>query len=121
MIMKIFIALTGFLFLYVITSFGQIINLNPDPNGEPWPASLNDISITSGYCENPPVFQPTPGSLNKPLPVAVHNENSIWWPFIIHQGPYNSCVQVAEIFYTYTYEINRKRNLCVEMNLWMNI
>jgi hypothetical protein len=64
----------------------QIINMNPDPDGEPWLASLNDISITSGYCENPPVFQPTPGSLNKPLPVAVHNESYIWSPYIIHQN-----------------------------------
>lgn len=108
--MKNFIVLIVFLFDLLLCS-GQTINLNPDPNGEPWPVSTEEITVTSGNCQNPLVFQPTPASLNKPLPVAVHNEESIWWPFIINQNPYNSCVQVAEIFYTFTYEINRKRNL----------
>ncbi len=109
--MKKVIALTGFMFFSLYIGFGQIINLNPDPNGELWAASAVDIIVTTGNCENPPVFQPTQASLNKPLPVAVHNENRIWWPYIINQGQFNSCVQVAEIFYTFTYEINRKRNL----------
>lgn len=71
--MKRLIAFTGFVFSLLICS-GQTVNLNPDPNREPWIASTVDITVTSGNCQNPLVFQPTPASLNKPLPVAVHNE-----------------------------------------------
>ncbi len=78
--MKKVIAFTGFMFFNLYIGFGQIINLNPDPNGELWAASAVDINVTTGNCQNPPVFQPTQASLNKPLPVAVHNENHIWWP-----------------------------------------
>ena len=100
-----------FLFLLsVVFSKGQTMNLNPDPNGEPWTVSTVEFGISSGSCE-PQVFTPNQASLNKPLPASVHNESHIWWPFIINQGAFNSCNQVAEIFYTFTYEINRSRNL----------
>lgn len=68
------------------------------------------FGISTNICE-PTEFTPTEISLNTELPERVINDEHIWWPVIINQGTYNSCVQCAEIAYTFTYEINRKRNL----------
>lgn len=93
-----------------IISTAQTRNCNPDPNGPPWTLSTIEFP-TSVNCDSLTIFYPDVTSLNTPLPESVHNENYIWWPFIINQGHFNSCGQVAEISYTFTYEINRKRNL----------
>ena len=86
----------------------QTRNCNPDPSGKPWTVSTVDIGVDD-FCTRTE-FIPTDISLQTPLAESVHNEDEIWWPFIINQYAYNSCTQVAEVFYTYTYEVNRKLN-----------
>ena len=95
---------------YFSVSHSQTVNINPDPNGPPWTVSTVPFGTSTGICA-PIEFIPNENSLNTDLPERVINDSRIWWPFIINQGIYNSCVQCAEIAYTYTYEVNRKRNL----------
>lgn len=50
--------------------------------------------------------------LSSELPESVDNSQKIFMPPVYDQGIIaQSCVQVAEIWYTFTYEINRARNL----------
>lgn len=86
----------------------QIINMNPDPLGEPW-WSGGAVAPPPGTLSDAIEFFPTPASLALPLPSSAYNHNHVWFPYIYWQYG-QSCIQVAEIFYTFTYEINRKFN-----------
>lgn len=87
----------------------QLVNVNPDPNGDPW--IVNDASLPSQEA----LAKVTPISLSAislitPLDIAVDNSQLDYFPAIFDQGLSGACVQVAEIGYTFTYEINRSRN-----------
>ena len=90
----------------------QIININPDPNGEPWIVGgvpdvdqtvINKINSIPSLTLNPNVYQLT-------LPDSADNSKEIFMRPIKGQT-LGSCSQEAGVAYTYTYEINYLRNL----------
>ena len=90
----------------------QIVNLNPDPNGDPWIAGGVKQFSSSEIAEMDaiPVLQLSVESANRTLPEAVDNSTLQYWPGIkLQEGA--SCAQFAGIYYTFTYEINRLRGL----------
>lgn len=108
--MKTITRLLGLLALCTtVNAHAQIINMNPDPEGKPW---------LSGDAVTPPPeawndaleFIPSAASLASQLPSSVYNDQNIWFPYIFDQEDNACCVHVAELFYTFTYELNRKRN-----------
>ncbi len=91
--------------------YAQIVNVNPDPNGDPW--------IAGDALPMPPVIeaelhimQLTPQSAATPLPAVVKNNELMYMPPVFNQGNTGSCVQAAEVWYCFAYEINRLRELC---------
>ncbi|MDY0104118.1 MAG: hypothetical protein RBS07_14375 [Lentimicrobium sp.] len=88
----------------------QIINMNPDPNDSPW-LSGGAVAPAPGSDNDTVEFIPSPASLATQLPSFAYNDAHVWFPYIFHQGNNACCVHVAEIFYTYAYEVNRKRGL----------
>jgi hypothetical protein len=100
--------LTSFicLLLIILQAKSQVYNMNSDPNGTPW--LTNDALLPgSEFVQSMQEFVPTAGSMALDLPSFVYNEALPYFSHIIYQ-PGASCVQVAEIWYTFDYEINRK-------------
>jgi hypothetical protein len=111
---------TLLLMLWLFTSIAlpvnaQIINANPDPNGEPW--------IVGGY-EITPEVQAMYDSLSKltltdkalsiSLPYKWDNSDGSTNPYfrtIFSQGSDGSCAQASGVGYIFTYMINRERGL----------
>ena len=106
--LKIFI-----LFILSINSNAQngsgLINVNPDPNGDPW--------IVGGYKE-PSIEElnsikeliiPCETIKRADLPYRINNSNNPYFPPIVLQEG-GSCGQVSGIAYTFTYEINFRRD-----------
>jgi hypothetical protein len=94
------------LILTTIKAQSQAYNMNPDPNGTLW--WTNDaLSPDPQLLQNMQEFVPTTGSLALTLPVSVYNDTQPYFSHIVNQYG-ASCVQVAEIWYTFDYEINRK-------------
>lgn len=101
-----------FLLCFIAMAFqanAQMINVNPDPNGEPW-WSGGAVAPEPGAWSDATELAPTPESYALTLPAYVYNNDLPYFPGIYLQKG-QSCVQVAEIWYAFTYEINRKRNL----------
>ena len=98
---------------FVIQTKAQIENMNPDPEGDPWitggvkEPSSQDLSEINAI----PRLQLTTASENTTLPSTVDNSTLDYWPGIDNQGYFPSCAQFAGIYYTFTYEINRVRNI----------
>ena len=92
--------------LIIINSESQVINVNPDPNGEPW-----TIGPGNSLGESSPLTINPDASLD--LPPSVDNSTEIFFYQIFNQSPvggnYNSCAQASGVTYTFTYEINRLR------------
>ncbi len=110
---KFFILLT----LWLLTSLAikvsaQLINLNPDPNGEPWWAGgLPEITPEiQAELDAIPELILTPKSQQMTLPSVVDNSEKIWFRPIFSQDG-GSCGQASGVAYLFTYEINRVRNL----------
>jgi len=109
--MKIFNCILPILaFVLVTTANAQLNNMNPDPNGPVWitgdMAPYQPASIDWDFVE----LTPDANSQLSPLPLSVDNSQKTWFPYIYNQGPSGSCVHVSEVFYTFTYELNRKYN-----------
>ena len=90
----------------------ELINCNPDPNGEPW--------IAGGLVVTPeieaklaaiPILRISPESEATTLPSKVDNSIRSWFRPIFNQGPDGCCGQAAGVGYAFTYEVNRLRNL----------
>ncbi len=90
----------------------QLINMNPDPDGEPWWAGgLPEITPEiQAELDAIPSLTLTSKSLSTPLPAVVDNSQQIWFRPIFNQDG-GSCGQASGIGYLFTYEINRIRNL----------
>lgn len=91
----------------------QLVNCNPDPNGEPWitgglPAITPEI-LTKMEAISP--LELTPQSRLTVLPTKVDNSQKPWFRPVFNQGMDGCCGQAAGIGYALTYEINRIRNL----------
>lgn len=98
-------ALFTILLLFIANSFGQVINVNPDPNGEPW--------IVGGWREPTPQeiakipdLQITPVKSAKDLPSSLDNSTLEYFRPVFNQTD-GCCAQASGIAYNFTYEINR--------------
>jgi hypothetical protein len=87
----------------------QLINMNPDPNGEPWWSGDGILPSPEELALIPELIM-TPEALATLLPYKVYNNELMYFPPIFLQEGY-SCVHAAEIGYNFTYEINRFRNV----------
>ena len=107
------------LILTVKSLIAQTWNTNPDPNGDIW--LTGDVPPrTQDYydrMESIPDLILWEGAANYSLPPEVDNaEDTYWFPEIDAQGQYGYCAQAAGIYYTFTYEINRLRNIVTSAN-----
>ncbi|MBS4013940.1 MAG: T9SS type A sorting domain-containing protein [Bacteroidetes bacterium] len=103
--------------LWLLTSLAmqvsaQLINLNPDPNGEPWYAGgLPEITPErQAELDAIPLLTLTAKSLSTALPAMGDNSKKIWFRPIFGQDG-GSCGQASGIGYLFTYEVNRVRDL----------
>ncbi len=90
----------------------QLVNCNPDPNGEPWiagglPAITPEILAEM---EAIPSLELTSQSRSTVLPAKVDNSQRPWFRPVFNQTG-GCCGQASGISYTFTYEVNRVRNL----------
>ncbi|NOR45128.1 MAG: T9SS type A sorting domain-containing protein [Candidatus Delongbacteria bacterium] len=90
--------------------FGEIVNHNPDPNGDPWISggwknpSKEQIEKIDSY----PELKLTQASKNKELPYEVNNSYKTYFRPVFTQYA-NECAQAAGIGYNFTYEMNYMR------------
>ena len=87
----------------------QLINCNPDPNGEPW--WFGGFEMTPEYqamLDSLPEFIPNEASLNTTLDPVVDNSQEIFFRQIFNGQNY-ACTQSSGIGYIFTYEINKLR------------
>ncbi|MCX6235361.1 MAG: T9SS type A sorting domain-containing protein [Bacteroidetes bacterium] len=98
--------------IFAINSSAQIINANPDPNGEPW--IIGKIpEYTPEYIQELdeiPELELTPISAQTPLPSVVDNSVKKYMRKIFRQEG-QSCAQAAGVAYNFTYEVSRLRNI----------
>ncbi len=98
--------------LFTLTGlYAELINLNPDPSGEPWLVGgvVWDEKEMLWY-NSLPVFTPSiPSAL---LPVKIDNSKNPYFRSIFTQYG-GCCAQASTIGYTFTYEINRLKNQSV--------
>jgi len=105
---NVLLLLVAFIAL-VLNTKAQLVNCNPDPNGDPWYAGGN-IPLTEEKWASIPKLILTPESETTPLPLVVDNAQLPYFPPIIDQIS-GSCAQASGIGYIFTYEINRLRNV----------
>lgn len=89
----------------------QLVNVNPDPNGEPWIAGDLPELTAERMAAIEAIPQMTSTRNKSSLPSAVDNSKSNFMPYIFSQGQIGSCAQCAGVSYTFAYEINCMRNL----------
>lgn len=100
--MKTITRLLGVLALCIsLSAQAQIINMNPDPEGNPW-LSGDAVTPPPEVWNDAVEFIPTAASLASQLPSSVYNDQNIWFPYIFDQEDNACCVHVAELFYTFT-------------------
>ncbi len=93
----------------------NLINVNPDPNGEPWMAGGITREGWAAAIKNVAELGPPPKNglgkiLAKPLPSRVDNSTTVHFrPVFNQQG--GACAQASSIGYVFTYEINFLRGL----------
>ena len=114
--MKLFLKFTlvfCFLLLAGFTMTGQqLINLNPDKNGEPWiagglrPLTAADYEFLNAL----PPLQIQKKYLTRTLPSAVDNSTSSFFRPVFNQDG-GSCGQASGIGYCFTYEQDYVRNV----------
>ncbi len=95
-----------FLFATVLTLTGQqIINLNPDKNGEPWIAGgLRELTAADyAYLGSLPSLEIAEQYKTRTLPSSIDNSTEPYFRPIFNQDG-GSCGQASGIGYTFTYE-----------------
>lgn len=86
------------------------ININPDPNGDP--IIVGDVEEDCGdIFFDVEEMEITSISNSALLPTFKYNDTNVFMPPYKNQGATASCTQFAEVWHTFTYEINRKRNI----------
>jgi hypothetical protein len=96
--------------------FAQVVNVNPDPYGDPWIAG-DALPMLPEVEANLHIMQLTPQSAAKTLPAVVKNNELIYMPPVFDQEGTASCVQAAEVWYCFAYEINRLRDVKAGNNI----
>ncbi len=103
---------SAFLFSFQVSSQSELINVNPDPNGEPWYAGqLRTLTAEDyAYLDALPKLTVPENQKGKDLPVSVDNsEQPYFRPIFSQEG--GSCAQASGIGYTFTYEIDWMRGI----------
>lgn len=87
----------------------QVININPDPNEDPWlTGGVPEVNL-----ESQTEVDQIPTMIRRSFvdpPDLIDNSHNIFMRPIFHQK-HGSCAQASGIGYVYTYEINWKRDL----------
>ncbi|MCX6235454.1 MAG: T9SS type A sorting domain-containing protein [Bacteroidetes bacterium] len=110
--MKKLLPLFFFVFLFYQNSQSQTINVNPDPNGDPWiagqlrPLTDEDWKFLKSLPELTVPLQYT----NRILPSSVDNSQEPYFRPIFNQDG-GSCGQASGIGYAFTYEIDFARGI----------
>jgi len=87
---------------------GTLINVNPDPNGEPWLAGGTRPLTEEEEAQIPELVIVQAYAGGTALPQRVDNSQSKHFPPIFSQKG-GSCAQASGVGYIYTYEINALR------------
>jgi hypothetical protein len=98
------------LLLLSISLYAQIVNVNPDPNGDPWIAG-DALPMTPEMETTVPVMVLTSQSALDSLPYVVKNNELKYMPPVFDQLWTGSCIHASEVWYCFTYEINRLRDV----------
>jgi hypothetical protein len=93
----------------------NLINVNPDPNGEPWIAGgITQDGWRASIANVPELGAPPRNKLGKvlakPLPDKVDNSATTFFRTVFNQQG-GACAQASSIGYVFTYEINFLRRL----------
>lgn len=103
-------------FFTSITSFSQVININPNKTAAPW--LVGGLRLPSQEeldqvkeLEIPQNYQ----GQSKNLPVSLDNSQNIHFPPVFSQTG-GSCAQASGITYTFTYAINRLRGTAANID-----
>ena len=115
-VMKITVWLLSIFLLGLTGVNAELINANPDPNGDPWYVGgvIWDETEIEWY-NSLPEFNPTSESNSTDLPDYVNNAKNPALPYFrsIFWQYGNSCAQASTIGYAFTYEINRLKGQSV--------
>jgi hypothetical protein len=103
---RIILALTLILSLNTVSA--ELLNVNPDPKGEQWMAG--GFRAPANFDRSKLDFMAQSAEKDKELPARVDNSLHKYFRPIFNQVG-GSCSQAAGVGYTYTYEINRLRDL----------
>ena len=108
--MKRILSLICLLLLAITMLNAELVNVNPDPNGDPWyvvnegPVSIEEYEMMNAI----PQLEYTDDYITKDLPVSVDNSiNQYFRPVFLQQS--GSCAQAAGVGYAFTYEMNFER------------
>ena len=110
--MKILLKLTLLLFLISNLANAELINVNPDKDGEPWyvgglrKLTKEDLKKISKFKK----LTLNSASKNRTLPSRQDNSQNKFFRPIFSQL-HGSCGQASGVGYTFTYEINYERDL----------
>ena len=112
--MKTFLLFVFSAFFISFQAFSQsgLINVNPDPNGEPWyVGQLRTLTAEDyAFLDALPELTIPENQKGKDLPVSVDNsEQPYFRPIFSQEG--GSCAQASGIGYTFTYEIDWTRGI----------
>jgi hypothetical protein len=90
----------------------ELININPDPNAEPWYVG-GFRELSADEIEKIPEYIPEYNHKREVLPYRVDNSLQKYFRGVILQTG-GSCSQASGIGYIYTYEVNRLRDLAAD-------
>lgn len=105
--MKSIILLISALVCYTMVNAQELINVNPDPKGEPWlVGGLRELT-TEDYNQinATPRLTLSASQLNRDLPVAIDNSLLPWFRPVFNQDG-GSCGQASGIGYNFTFEMD---------------
>ncbi len=110
--MKTILTLIAILALSVCLNAQGIINVNPDPNGEPWFAGGLRELTASDYSRiaATPKLTTTASQRSRALPTSLDNSTLPWFRPVFNQDG-GSCGQASGIGYNFTYEMDYVRGL----------
>ena len=104
--------ITILLLFIIIDTYSQVLNLNPDPDGDPWYAgSLRELSANdSAWLESLTVYSYSDIMAVRDLPASLDNSENEWFRTIFNQQG-GSCGQASGVGYNFTYEIDYVRGI----------
>ncbi|MDY6916280.1 MAG: T9SS type A sorting domain-containing protein [Candidatus Cloacimonadota bacterium] len=106
--------LLAFLLIISFSLQSEVVNVNPDPNGEPWfVGGLREWTAEdSAYVGQLPVLK-LPANYKDDLPFEKDNSQEPYFRPIFNQDG-GSCAQASGISYNFTYEIDMERGVAAD-------